>query len=221
MNAEEVPVSKVSKRCNDCFNLCRSLNECLRLQEFNLVVEQANAISKLKRVIQCTPTYKGSQKFFEKPPNNVFREREFSESTQYYTRFMTITFDPKKFTFNQLTQPELLKNYVFNAIYNLYKLFKGNIRLIFEYHKSGILHTHLNYEAWDIHCHAHILLRLRYYFSKTLKNKSCIHDRIFNDGGIKYLQKSNKTYYEFNWYAVNQGPYPDAPLPKQTEIKNL
>lgn len=189
--------SVMTKVCSECFSICTGLADCLKLQEFNIIVENAKAIAKLKKTIVATPTYRGSSQFF-KIKNTSFGKRKFSEDEPFYSRFLTITFDPKKFTFAQLTNTELMINYTLNALWSIRQLFKHNIKLVFEFHKSGLLHCHINYECEDVFNHMSLLLRLRYYFSKSLKNKHCIHDRIFNDGGKQYISKANEEYYYFN-----------------------
>jgi len=166
------------------------------MQDFNVVVENAQAIAKLKKHISASvPDFKGSKKMLTKVNDN-FEEQCFPAPSYNY-RFITITFDPKKFSFNELTQPELLHNYVLNVLWELRTLFSHNIILIREFHVSGIPHYHLNYSCQTPLDHSSLILRLRYYFANSLKNRKCIHDRVFNEGGKQYMEKSNKTYFKY------------------------
>lgn len=184
--------------CKECFTICHSLNECLKMQDFQLIVSNAQAMAKLKKHIKISaPQFTGRSVWFDQNPYPNFIERKFDESTKWLTRFITITFDPRKFTLNQLTQPIRLLNYAFNALNDLKYVFQKNIIAVVEYHKSGVPHLHLNYDVRGPLEHATILLRLRYYFSKDLRNRNAIHDRMFNEGGIKYMQKANQTYLEY------------------------
>lgn len=183
--------------CPDCNHNCHSHNECLKMQDFNVIVENAQAIAKLKKHISASvPDFKGSKKMLV-TPNNNFQSRMLDWIKDYNYRFITITFDPKKFSFNELTQPDLLHNYVLNVLWELRTLFSHNIILIREFHVSGIPHYHLNYSCGTPLEHASLILRLRYYFASSLKNRKCIHDRVFNEGGKQYMAKSNKSFYEF------------------------
>ena len=166
------------------------------MQDFNLIVEHAKSIANLKKTIQrATPHFKGIKSWLYKDVDDQFENVKFSDSTNYQTRFLTITFDPQKFTFNELTQPLLLTNYLKNSLLDLKTLFKQSPICIIEYHKSGVLHAHINYECNDVLSHTTLLLRLKYYFSATLRNKHAIHDRHFNQGGIQYITKDNQTYF--------------------------
>lgn len=199
--------------CPDCKHNCISLNECIKKQEWNIIVEQAQAVAKLKKHIQAVPYFQGKKEWIRKDPEfiqNHYHQIEFNSMTPYQYRFMTITFDPKKFSFNELTQPDILLTYFFKALHSLKNLFKENPIIIVEYHKTGIPHIHMNYSTHGPLEHATLELRMRYYFSKTLRNKRCIHDRIFNDGGKQYITKSNTHYYTFKTFI--------KPLEKPLEI---
>lgn len=184
--------------CKDCGHICDSLTNCLKYQDFNVIVENAQAMAKLKKHISVSaPEFKGNNKWFSEELKDKFVVQKFDISTNYQYRFATITFDPKKFTLNQLTQPILLVRYALNAIYDLRYLFKDKPIIVIEYHKSGIPHIHMNYTVNGPMEHATLILRLAYYFAKDLRNKKCIHDRIFNEGGQQYIKKSNTEYYTF------------------------
>lgn len=181
------------------------------MQDFNIIVENAKTIAALRKHIQVSaPQFKGISKWFDQPLEDKYVIKQFDSSTLFKYRFITITFDPHKFTLNQLTQPVSLIRYALNALYDLRYLFKDNPIIVVEYHKSGIPHLHINYNINTPLEHATLLLRLRYYFSKDLRNKRCIHDRIFNEGGQSYIQKSNQQYYTFNIM--------EKPLEKSLEI---
>ncbi len=187
-----------AKLCPDCFTLCTSHAICLKMQDFNLIVEQAKAIAKLKKTIQkTTPHFKGIKSWLRNEVEDQFENIEFSDSTPIYTRFITITFDPRKFTFNELTQPKLLINYIKNALLDLKNLFKQKPICIIEYMKSGVVHAHVNYECSSVLESTTLLLRLKYFFSDSLRNRNAIHDRYFNEGGNVYLRKSNTHYFTF------------------------
>lgn len=187
--------------CPQCNHECTSLNVCVRYQEFNELVQQARAIVALKKHIKmCIPHFQGKQSWLK---YDIFKY-EYKEllldslhPIEYNYRFMTLTFDPRKFSYNELTQPEKLHNYMLNALNDVKHLFKGNIILVREYHKSGIPHYHLNYSTHDLNTLMHLKLRMQYYLSKTLRNRYAVHDRIFNAGGIEYLKKANDTYFAF------------------------
>lgn len=181
------------------------------MQEFNIIVENAQKMAQLKKHIKISaPQFKGITKWFTQDISGLFVERLFDTSTNWQYRFMTVTFDPKKFTLNQLTNPIELINYGLNAIYDLRYLFKQNPLIIIEYHKSGIPHFHINYEVNGVLELATLKLRMQYYFSKDLRNKRAIHDRVFNEGGHQYMQKSNTTYLQFKLW--------EKPLEKSLEI---
>lgn len=185
--------------CPDCGHICDSHAMCLKYQDFNLIVENAKKIAELKKYIKISaPHYKGNkQKWFSQDFRKNFEEVQFSQNTEYFYRFMTLTFDPRKFSFDELTSPEKLLNYVFNSIYDLKNLFEKNPIIVIEYHKSGIPHIHMNYSVRGPFEHSCLMLRLKYYLAKDLRNRHAVNDRIFNEGGIKYLQKSNTTYFRF------------------------
>lgn len=190
--------SVMTSLCKDCGHICNSLANCLKYQDFNVIVENAQAMAKLKKHIQhSAPEFKGNTRWFSEEVKDKFTSVNFDISTNYQYRFATITFAPDKFTLNQLTQPILLVRYALNAIYDLRYLFKENPIIVVEYHKSGIPHIHMNYSVGGPMEHATLLLRLRYYFAKDLRNKKCIHDRVFNEGGQTYIKKSNNNYYTF------------------------
>lgn len=186
------------KPCADCKHNCISHNECLRYQDFNKLVSDAQKIAQLKKHIKiAVPQFKGNKEWLHSEPNG-FESRPWTDDMKWNGRFVTITFSPKKFTFNELTQPKKLINYALNAIYSLKNLLETKPYLVIEYHKSGIPHIHMNYTPKDELCLMTFLLRLQYYFAENLRNKRCIHDRIFNDGGITYIKKSNDFYITFN-----------------------
>lgn len=186
-----------TKQCPDCHSICSSLQDCLKIQEFNIIVEDAKAIAKLKKHITNTvPHFKGIKNWLSLEPEG-FQLQSFNDTTEWQYRFLTITFSPKKFTFNELTQPQKLINYALNALKDLQNLFKGKPLIVIEYHKSGIPHVHLNYSTETPLEHSTLQLRLQYYFAESLRNKRCIHDRIFNEGGKQYITKSNSQYYTF------------------------
>lgn len=191
-----------TKLCQDCGHICDSLAQCKKYQDFNIVVENYKQMVKLRKHIQnICPHFRGKTSFFSDSISGKFAWNYLNSVQNWNTRFCTITFDPKKFSANELSQPIKLHNYVLNALFELKSLFSKNIILIREYHKTGIPHYHLNYQCGDVHAHAHLLIRLRYYFAKTLKNKRCIHDRYFNEGGKQYMSKSNDIYYCFRDYV--------------------
>lgn len=186
--------------CKECYSICTSLNHCLRNQEFNLIVENAKAINKLKKHIKATvPHFKGAKSIWLHKEDiiNEYDQLPFLPETVYKYRFLTITFDPRKFSFNELTQPKLLINYALNALFDLRNLFKGKPIIIIEYHKSGIPHFHINYDVEGQLELSTLILRLKYFFSENLRNKICIHDRVFNEYGKNYMRKSNETYFTF------------------------
>ncbi len=194
----DISKGNVPTLCKECFTICTSHAVCLKMQDFNIIVQNAQAMAKLKKHIKISaPQFTGRSVWFETDSRQYFVERKFDESTLWRYRFITITFDPKKFTLNQLTQPIKLLQYAFNALYDLRFLFANNIRAVVEYHKSGIPHIHMNYDVRGPLEHATLLLRLRYYFSKDLRNRRAIHDRTFNEYGPGYMQKANQTYFEF------------------------
>lgn len=198
--------------CPDCRNDCSSFPECQALQKFNQLVEHERSIQTLKKYIKKSVNYfSGHKRWLTTNPSEHYDEILFTPEPHYEEihlpagrrwryRFMTITFDPKKFSFNELTQPDKLDNYVKNVLLNVKELFDGNIILVREYHKSGVPHYHLNYTPLNPDALEHLILRMRYYFSSGLINKYCIHDRIFNEGGTIYMQKYAKTYFQFKQY---------------------
>jgi len=186
--------------CPQCKHECTSLNVCIKYQEFNELVEQARAIVALKKHIKmCIPHFQGKQSWLKYNPKYEYKELLLSDLNpiDYNYRFMTLTFDPAKFSYNELTQPEKLHNYMLNALYDIRHLFTRNIILVREYHKSGVPHYHLNYTTHDTNTLIHLKLRMQYYLAKSLRNKFAVHDRIFNAGGIEYLKKANDTYFAF------------------------
>lgn len=184
--------------CKDCGHLCLSLNNCLKYQEFNMVVEQAQAMAKLKKSITgSVPHFKGLKKWLKQPTED-FIELDFSNNKIHYSKFITLTFDPKKFSLNELTQPTLLDNYIKNCLLDLQNLFKDKtIMLVREFHKTGIPHYHLlcNFETplEQNTC----ILRLRYFLSAKLTNKRSVHLRPANEYAINYISKSNTKYLNF------------------------
>lgn len=183
--------------CKDCGHICISLVDCLRLQEFNIIVEDARAINKLRATIKkAVPHFKGIKKWLIENIDEEYQTAPLMGVTHQY-RFLTITFDPRKFTFNELTQPDKLVRYAKNALFDLKNLFKQKPYIIVEYHKSGIPHLHINYECYGPLEHATLILRLKYYFSESLRNKRCIHDRMANETCINYMKKANSEYFTF------------------------
>lgn len=167
------------------------------MQEFNIIVEDSKAIHKLRKHIKkAVPHFKGIKKWLVEDVDTDFQVHKL-DGIKYQYRFLTITFDPRKFTFNELTQPIKLIRYAKNALKDLENLFKGKPIIIVEYHKSGVPHLHINYECEGPLEHATLILRLRYFFSESLKNKSCIHDRMANEGCIQYMKKANTEYFTF------------------------
>jgi len=186
-------------KCIDCNQDCSSHTECLAYQNFNNVVLDAKAVAKLRKSIpKATPHFKGLKGWLKEYDHSQWMLANFKDDTDYKYRFMTITFDPKKFSFKELANAPYLHSYVMNALLSIKSYFDGNIILVREYHANGIPHYHMNYSASDQVNHNHILIRMKYYFQQHLNNRHCIHDRIFNDGGKKYITKTNKTYYRFN-----------------------
>lgn len=184
--------------CKDCRHLCQSHAECLRYQDFNILVDDAQAIAKLKKDIKsAVPEYKGKNKqWFDKVP--LFMEDKSKHlsydayaklpTTEYGGRFATITFDPKKFSLKELIDPQKLINFIGNALEEL-KPFYTKCYLTYELTKMGIVHAHINYTCDSLITQTTFILRLKYYFAKDLRNRHAIHDRIFNDGGITYMSK--------------------------------
>lgn len=192
--------------CPDCGHLCDGLATCLKYQEFNIVIENHNAMLKLQKFIKITvPEFRGKKRFLSDDPSGKYHEKPFSTGSTCNQRFMTITFDPRKFSMNELSQPNLLHKYVLNALYELRNLFSKNIILVREYHKSGIPHYHMNYSTSSVLSHACLILRMRYYFAKSLNNRTAIHDRMFNDGGMAYMKKSNLMFFSFNQWQEPEG----------------
>lgn len=184
--------------CKDCRHLCRNHAECLKYQDFNIVVDDARAIAKLKRTIKSScPEYKGKQKeWFNKVPlfledkNKHLSSDQYKQLKEYGYRFTTITFDPKKFSLNELIHPDKLINYIGNALEEL-KPFYTKCFLTYELTKMGIVHAHINYSCDSVLTHTTLQLRLKYYFAKHLNNKHAIHDRVFNEYGVNYMIKSD------------------------------
>lgn len=198
--------------CPVCLNSCQSLNDCNKKQEWLQILEDAKKLTHLKKWIKtCVPHFKGNSKWLTTDRSTEYKSKLFSitssgpapDSTDVWKyRFLTITFDPKKFSFNEMTQPDKLHNYTLNALLELKVLFDGNIILIREYHKSGVPHYHLNYTPVSSDAIQHIILRLKYYFAATLNNKHSIHDRIFNAGGYQYITKSTNSYWSFEKTSI-------------------
>ena len=183
--------------CPDCGHVCVSLTQCLKQQEFNIIVEDARALNKLRSHIKkAVPHFKGIKKWLIESVDEEYQTLPWGDVVHQY-RFLTITFDPKKFTFNELTQPIKLITYAKNALRDLKNLFKKKPLIIIEYHKTGIPHLHINYECNSPLEHATLILRLKYFFSESLRNKKCIHDRMANETCINYMKKANDTYFTF------------------------
>lgn len=184
--------------CIECRTYCSSFTECKTMQAFNVIVDNAHAMAQLRKNIKgIIPNFRGKSSFFSDIPSGEFVENSLNSVVNWNQRFLTITFDPRKFSTNELTQPIKLHNYVLNALWELRFVFCKNIILIREFHKSGIPHYHLNYSCATPLDHACLLLRLKYYFAKDLRNRNCIHDRYFNNGGIEYMKKANYNYWTY------------------------
>lgn len=169
------------------------------MQEFQIIVNDAKRMARIKKDIkQSAPHFKGNKEWFRKDISGKFVERQFDNSIDWQYRFLTVTIDPRKFTLAQLANPKCLIKYFFNAINDLRYLFKDNPNIIIEYQKNSIPHFHINYTVNGQLELATLKLRMQYYFSKDLRNQYCVHDRIFNEGGHQYMQKSNKTYFQFS-----------------------
>lgn len=198
------------KVCKDCLTHCQSYNECLKMQEFNLIVENARAVAKLKKhIVNTVPEFRGKtawlkengiqDKYIEVPITESKTLFNYLTKDTDYAKFLTMTFDPKKFSFNELSQPILLDNYIKNCIWNLRYLFKGkNIILVREYHQSGIPHYHMIFVPTGLLEQSTIVLRMKYYLSKTLSNKRSVHIRHANEYATNYISKSNQTFWTFN-----------------------
>ena len=193
--------------CQDCGHVCINLTNCLKYQDFNLIVENARTMAMLRKNIKhCVPEFKGKSSFLSDVPSGRFTEKPINQTPKLVGRFMTITFDPKKFSPNELSQPSKLHNYILNALWELRFLFSKNIFLVREFHRTGIPHYHMNYECHGVLEHATLILRMKYYFSNNLNNKYCIHDRTANDGALAYLTKSATSYF---LYSQPNGPNDD------------
>lgn len=187
--------------CHECRTHCATFIECQKMQDFNMIVENAHSMSKLRKYItSIIPHFKGKSSFFLDGISGNFVEKSLNHDMNWNQRFLTITFDPRKFSANELSQPLKLHNYILNALYEIKFVFQKNIILIREFHKSGIPHYHLNYSCATPLDHACLILRLKYYFAKDLRNRNCIHDRYFNNGGITYMKKANTTYWAYAQY---------------------
>lgn len=193
--------------CPDCHHICTNHAMCLKYQDFNVILENQKAIAQIKKYIKiCAPHFKGNKEWMNLDFRQNFNIVPFDESVQYNYRFMTLTFDPKKFSFNELSQPEKLLNYVFNAIYSLKDLFSTNPIIVVEFHKSGIPHIHMNYSTSGPLQQYSLMLRLKYYLSKDLRNRHAVHDRIFNESGIGYIKKSNNSFYNIKEWQPPADP---------------
>lgn len=168
------------------------------MQDFNIVVENAKKMAELKKHIKYTvPHFKGIKKWLTESVSEKYVSKGFNNEMKWNYRFMTLTFDPKKFSKNELSQPIQCITYALNAIYDVRHLFTANPIVVIEYHKSGIPHVHFNYSVKGPLEHATLILRMRYFFAQDLRNTKAVHDRIFNEGGIAYITKSNTDYYTF------------------------
>jgi len=185
--------------CGDCHHECKSLTECHKYQNFNQIVLDAKKIAAIRKSIpKAVKDFKGNKKWLtDNAISGAFENKTFTKDTEYKYRFMTITFDPKKFSFKELANFNQLHNYVLNALHSIQDYFAGNILLVREFHKSGLPHYHLNYSCPDQFTQHHVLFRMKYYFQQHLNNKHCIHDRIFNEGGKQYIKKVNMQYIQF------------------------
>jgi len=192
-------------KCGDCKQECKNLNECHAYQNFNNMVLDAKKVAAIRKSIpKAVPEFKGSKKWFNDATVGAqYDTGVFNTTVEWKYRFMTITFDPKKFSFKELAHFDKLHNYVLSALLEIREYFDGNIILVREFHKSGLPHYHLNYSCPDQFTQHHVLFRMKYYFQQHLNNKHCIHDRIFNEGGKQYIKKVNMTYIKYYEFENN------------------
>lgn len=168
-----------------------------------MLVENAKLIANMKKHIKNTVSeFKGKKYWFQNNVDCYYETVAFTPETPIYSRFMTITFDPKKFSFNELSQPDMLMRYFKNALFEVRHLIVGKPVIVAEFMKSGVLHFHMNYQCDSLFDHQHFKMRMKFYFALNLRNEYCIHDRHFNDGGNIYIRKSNtknpnKEYFTF------------------------
>jgi len=190
--------------CKDCGHACKSHAECLKLQDWNIVIEDARQLAKLRKHIKInTPDYKGkSPELMEDKDNTFLRDENKKLSYERYRqlsehgyRFTTITFDPKKFGFEFMTNPKKQLNFIVNVLEKLKPLFTKCYAII-ELHKSKVLHCHINYTCPDVMTWATLQLRLKYYFAYDLRNKHAIDDRIFNSIGLDYMTKEDTKLFK-------------------------
>ena len=188
-------------RCTACKTWCVTFNECKLMQGFQQLITD---YKKHKNIgIEYAPVFNGKKQYLTRY-NDEFERIAFADMQQPYGyRFVTITCDPKKFTFNEISKPDLLYNYLFNVISELKYLFVTNPVIIMEYTKKGVPHFHMTYTCAEPAHSAGVLLRLRYYFASSMQNRYCIHDRIFNNGGKEYLQKYATHFYTLRNFVLN------------------
>lgn len=205
----------IPELCKDCGHTCRNHADCLKLQDWNIVIDDARQYAKLRNQIKIrVPDYKGKNpELFSAPKvdsfyndgNRALTFQQYIDLPEHGYRFTTITFDPKKFGFKTLCNPGKCVNFIVNVLEELKPLYT-KCYLIFELHKSGIVHAHINYTCQTTLDWATFQLRLKYYFANDLRNKHAIHDRIFNNIGLNYMVKEDSKLFK-RIFTV----YPNAP----------
>lgn len=119
------------------------------------------------------------------------------DSTLLHYRFITITFDPKKFGTSPLE--ELRKNYILDKLYKsvesdkLVEKFYGS----FEYHKNGMLHAHA---ILVIHSVSDKVMA-RYFtdfFSDNPRNKVAIQLGPAKKTALDYINKESEDYFYYS-----------------------
>lgn len=200
--------------CKDCGHTCKNHADCLKLQDWNIVIDDARQLARLRQHIKInTPDYKGKNKELMDPKdgtffsdgNNSLLFTDYLQLPEHGYRFTTITFDPKKFGFEFMTNPKKQLNFIINVLELLKPLFT-KCYLIVELHKSKVLHAHINYSCPDLLTWATLQLRLKYYFAYDLRNKHAIHDRIFNQIGLNYMVKDESKLFKRIFTVVSNGP---------------
>lgn len=107
-------------------------------------------------------------------------------------KFITITFDPTKFGTQQLDQQR--KDYILHHLIKLYdnEMIK-NFYGCFEYHKNGIVHSHIiaqTYVPQDVYSY------LKTKFTDNAKNKYAIQiDPAKIPQAIDYINKESTNYF--------------------------
>lgn len=162
-----------------------------------IIIDDARAIARVRKHIKyIVPSFTGKRTWLIQDVKDQYEFHTFDKAIWQY-RFMTVTFDPRKFSANELSQPYKLINYFQNAMLEMKNLLKGLPIIVMEFHKSGIPHFHINYSTEGVLELNSFILRMRYYFSKDLRTRATIHDRIFNDHGKDYIQKSNDAFFTY------------------------